>query len=944
MPQFDGIIPELARAGYFNKINGIEAGIEDVYAQIGSPNGIAPLGENGLIEPQYLPSYVDDVLEYPDYASLPIVGEQGKIYITVDETKVWRWSGTVYIEIVASPSSTDSVPEGLNNLYYTAERAQADVVNITGNADTANRLSTARIVQLSGGVTGSGLFNGGSNLTIAATVVGDSHNHSTSTIEGLSDVATSGDYSDLLNKPILGSAASKDVPTTGNATPSQVVLGNDSRLSDARIASDVASWAKAPNKPTYTATEVGAQVQSDDLDSISGLIGTSGVLRKIGENQYELAQDVVVDSDLTPLSNAIAGKVDSSLLGVVNGVATLDSNGDIPLSQLPAHNHTIANVTNLQTALDGKLGVSDTAVAATTLTGLTSTITELNYVDGVTSNVQTQLNSKVDSSKLGVSNGVATLDANGDIPLTQLPTHSHAISDVVNLQTTLNGKLGVSDTAIAATTLTGLTPTITELNYVDGVTSNVQTQLNGKQPLSTELTGIAGISATSGLIKKTGAGTYALDSTVYTSVGSVTPLVDSGSTGVVGVSTTAARSDHVHPVATSVLSNSASTTSVSVGISTNGVAGTSTSISAATTSQAGVMSNSQVVSLNTAISDISILQTTVAGKEPSFSVLPVSKGGTGASSLSGVLKGNGTSQLLAATSTDILALVPDATASQSGKMTTSQVSSLNELGGLVSMGSGVVKKTLSTTGLDTYATAVIADLVTSTNVVTNLNADMLDGLHVNNASITASAHIPSIGADGVIELGKFIDFHTAPGQDFDVRLEAAKPEYTANKANLYISGGGTVREKLWHAGNHGANSGLDADMLDGNHASAFALSNHVHSEEASVTLTSSGLTTETTATAKLTKNGDLVSIDVPTLTGAGTATTFKLTGLPTRFCPLTTKEFLVRGNVNGVVTLCRANLNSSGQIQVYAGLNAETFSTTSSTRGINQISLTYQIS
>lgn len=49
MPQFDGIIPELARAGYFNKINGIEAGIEDVYAQIGSPNGIAPLGEKGLI-------------------------------------------------------------------------------------------------------------------------------------------------------------------------------------------------------------------------------------------------------------------------------------------------------------------------------------------------------------------------------------------------------------------------------------------------------------------------------------------------------------------------------------------------------------------------------------------------------------------------------------------------------------------------------------------------------------------------------------------------------------------------------------------------------------------------------------------------------------------------------------------------------------------------------
>ena len=33
---------------------------------------------------------------------------------------------------------------------------------------------------------------------------------------------------------------------------------------------------------------------------------------------------------------------------------------------------------------------------------------------------------------------------------------------------------------------------------------------------------------------------------------------------------------------------------------------------------------------------------------------------------------------------------------------------------------------------------------------------------------------------------------------------------------------------VWHAGNDGASSGLDADLLDGNHASAFALSSHNH--------------------------------------------------------------------------------------------------------------------
>lgn len=43
--------------------------------------------------------------------------------------------------------------------------------------------------------------------------------------------------------------------------------------------------------------------------------------------------------------------------------------------------------------------------------------------------------------------------------------------------------------------------------------------------------------------------------------------------------------------------------------------------------------------------------------------------------------------------------------------------------------------------------------------------------------------------------------------------------------NLYK---GTINNVIWHAGNDGANSGLDADLLDGNHASAFATVGHKH--------------------------------------------------------------------------------------------------------------------
>lgn len=53
---------------------------------------------NGTVPSNQLPSYVDDVVEYTTN-TLPIVGESGKIYITTDTNRTWRWSGNQYVEI-----------------------------------------------------------------------------------------------------------------------------------------------------------------------------------------------------------------------------------------------------------------------------------------------------------------------------------------------------------------------------------------------------------------------------------------------------------------------------------------------------------------------------------------------------------------------------------------------------------------------------------------------------------------------------------------------------------------------------------------------------------------------------------------------------------------------------------------------------------------------------
>jgi len=68
----------------------------------GVANGLAELDGTGKVPSSQLPSFVDDVEEYVDYAGFPVTGESGKIYIALDTNLTYRWGGTTYVEI--SPS------------------------------------------------------------------------------------------------------------------------------------------------------------------------------------------------------------------------------------------------------------------------------------------------------------------------------------------------------------------------------------------------------------------------------------------------------------------------------------------------------------------------------------------------------------------------------------------------------------------------------------------------------------------------------------------------------------------------------------------------------------------------------------------------------------------------------------------------------------------------
>ena len=58
---------------------------------------------DGVVPSNQLPSYVDDVLEFENRQVFPTNGEKGKIYIAINDESQWRWTGTIYKEMVSSP-------------------------------------------------------------------------------------------------------------------------------------------------------------------------------------------------------------------------------------------------------------------------------------------------------------------------------------------------------------------------------------------------------------------------------------------------------------------------------------------------------------------------------------------------------------------------------------------------------------------------------------------------------------------------------------------------------------------------------------------------------------------------------------------------------------------------------------------------------------------------
>jgi hypothetical protein len=282
------------------------------------------------------------------------------------------------------------------------------------------------------------------------------------------------------------------------------VNANFTELDLATVTQAEAEAGVSTTKRAWTAQRVAQAVRGGILTGLSLAVGgaitaTDTVLSSLGKLQKQ-----ITDAATNLASNVRNTALTGYAVGANAALAATDT-------VLAAFGKVQAQINSLSSS---KLDVGATAVAASTLTGLTASVGELNYTDGVTSNIQTQLNTKAPLASPPLTGVPTAPTAAVNTNTTQLATTAFVNAEIANDAPTktgdgASGTWGVSVTGNAATaTALQTARTINGVSF--NGTANITVADTTKQPLDATLTALAGVTTSADkIIYATGADTFA---------------------------------------------------------------------------------------------------------------------------------------------------------------------------------------------------------------------------------------------------------------------------------------------------------------------------------------------------------------------------------------------------------------------------------------------------
>ena len=702
-------------------------------SQKGAANGVAPLDSNSKIPATYLPSYVDEVQPYANLVAFPATGATNVIYIANDTNKVYRWTGSSYIEISASPGSTDAVPEGSVNLYYTQAR-----FNTAFAAKTTTNLSE-----------GTNLYFTNARASAAAPV---------QTVSGRTGAV-------VLTKADVGLS---NVLNLDQTNPTNIVQDSTHRfVSDAQIASFTSSSSSSITSLTgdITASGPGSAVGTLATVNVSpGITGSATSTSTITVNAKGLVTSSastpiqITESQVTNLTTDLASKLTSVSVASSNGLSGTSSGGSSPTLTLST---TVSGVLKGNgTAISAAVAGTDYQIPGNYITALSGDVTAAGpnnataavaFVGGASaSNIATTVGIVNVATSLSTASTLVKRDAS-----------SAASFKTVSLDGITSGTVSVTASPIqtaytitlpAAAPVTGTALTYNGTNYVWGSPSSTAiTALTGDAtatgPGSATLT-LATVNATPGtfgsasstntvLVNAKGLVTSVTNVPIQIAESQVTNLISD----LAGKQPTGAYITSVTGDVTGSGPGAAALTLATVNVTPGGY-GTASSHPAITVNAKGLVTVSSSIAIQIAESQVTGLVSDLASKVTAVSVVSAnglagtSSGGatpalTLSTTITGVLKGNGTAISTATAGTDYQAPIALTTTGTSGPATFS-ANTLNIPN--YQSGTGTVTS-VSVTSANGFAGTVTTPTTTPIITVSTIVTGLLKG---NGTAVSAA--------------------------------------------------------------------------------------------------------------------------------------------------------------------------------------------------------------